>query len=129
VRDLLADLRELARGIYPVALADEGLAAALEALAEEPGAGLRLSGPLPEERLEPQVEAAAYLLARSAAMQSDATVAVARENGRLLVDVASGGEPAELVHLEDRVGAVGGTLTTERSPGGETRMRAVLPCA
>ena len=50
LRGALAELRELAHGIYPAVLADEGLAAALEALAEaRPRADAR-SAPLPDER-------------------------------------------------------------------------------
>ena len=46
----VAELRELAHGIHPAVLSDEGLAAAIEALAEE--APLRIGG-LPQERFSP----------------------------------------------------------------------------
>ena len=48
----LDDLRALANGIFPAVLADEGLAAAVEALAEEEPGRIRISD-LPEERLSP----------------------------------------------------------------------------
>src|SRR5207302_3215650 len=55
----IAELRELAQGIYPVVLTSEGLAAAVEALAERAPVPIEVQG-LTEERLPPQVEAAAY---------------------------------------------------------------------
>jgi signal transduction histidine kinase len=52
-----------------------------------------------------------------------------REGDRLVLEVSSdGGPPAELVHLEDRVGAVGGSLRLERPADGVTCLRAELPC-
>src|SRR5204862_3044511 len=62
LRLALAELREVAHGIYPAVLGDEGLAAALETLAERLPARLRL-GALPEERFPAPVEAAAYFTA------------------------------------------------------------------
>jgi signal transduction histidine kinase len=127
LRDLLARLRELAHGIYPVALADEGLAAALEALVEEPDSELRFDGGLPEIRFDPPLEAAAYLVVRAIA-RGGATVRVAEERGALVLEAAAGQvEHAEIVHLEDRVGAVGGTLRVEPA-GPLTRLTAELPC-
>jgi hypothetical protein len=57
----LEELRELAHGLYPAALTEEGLGAALEALAEQTPSLLVL-GQLPHERFEPKVEAAAYFV-------------------------------------------------------------------
>jgi signal transduction histidine kinase len=133
VNALLADLRALAHGIYPVALAEEGLEAAIEALAEGSAVALRLEGSLPRERLEPPVEAAAYLVVREVARDEGrgwASVALGEHEGRVVIDVAGEGEvPADLQHLEDRVGAVGGDLRTDTTSAGVTRLRAELPCA
>src|SRR3954471_5416789 len=90
LRELLADLRELAHGIYPVVLADEGLGAALEALLEEPDTELRFDGPLPDERFDPPLEAAAYLVVREVARGGGA-VRVAREDGALVIGAATAG--------------------------------------
>src|SRR3954469_22703596 len=57
----LEDLRELGRGIYPAVLADEGLAAALDSLAEEAQIPITV-GQMAPERLAAPVEAAAYFL-------------------------------------------------------------------
>jgi signal transduction histidine kinase len=133
VNALLADLRTLAHGIYPVALAEEGLEAAIEVLAEESAVPLRLEATLPRERFDPPVEAAAYLVVREMARDERrgwTSVALSEEEGRLVLDVAGEGEaPADLQHLEDRVGAVGGDLRTDIPVAGVTRLRAELPCA
>jgi signal transduction histidine kinase len=131
--ELLATLRELAHGLYPVALAEEGFAAAVEALAEEPLARLRIERPLPQERLEPAVESAAYLVVREMVRgrrRGWTSIWATHEHNGLLVEVAAGGgPPADVLHLEDRVGAVGGRLQVERTAGEGTRVRAELPCA
>jgi hypothetical protein len=52
-----------------------------------------------------------------------------RENGRLVLSIDTADPPAgDLVDLDDRVGALGGTLRVERSDG-KSRMVAELPCA
>ena len=52
-----------------------------------------------------------------------------RDGDRLVLEVSGdGGPPAEVVHLEDRVGAVGGRLRLERRAEGVTCLRAELPC-
>jgi signal transduction histidine kinase len=133
VNALLADLRTLAHGIYPVALAEEGLEAAIEALAEGSAVPLRLEANLPRERLDPPAEAAAYLVVREMTMDERrgwASVALSEEEGRLVLDVAGEGDaPADLLHLEDRVGAVGGDLRTDTPAPGVTHLHAELPCA
>jgi signal transduction histidine kinase len=132
LRLLLAELRELAHGIYPVALAEEGFAAAVEALAEQSRVAVRLRRPVPEGRLDAPVETAAYMIIRE--MTGDArrgwiSVDTRREGDRLVLEVTGdGGPPAELVYLEDRVGAVGGSLRLEPPAEGVTCLRAELPC-
>ena len=130
---LLAGLRELAHGIYPVALAEEGLAAAVEVLSEASRVDLRLESPLPDERLDPPVETAAYLVIHEMVRDERrrwTSIDTIREGGRLVLEVAGDGRPpAELVHLEDRIGAVGGQLRLDGSTEGVTRLRAELPCA
>jgi signal transduction histidine kinase len=53
------ELRTLAHGIYPAVLADEGLGAAVEALADRSPVPITI-GDLPQERLPGPVEAAGY---------------------------------------------------------------------
>jgi signal transduction histidine kinase len=126
----LGELRELAHGIFPAALTDEGLAAAVEALAEEAQISLAITT-LPEERLDPSVEAAAYFVVSEAIRQSAArelVVSAERLNGRLIVEVKADAEPEPIVELEDRVGALDGTFEVVRGLNGQVTLRAEIPC-
>ena len=128
---ILEELRELAHGIYPAVLAEAGIAPALASLAD--------TAPLPVEILRAEdrrypapVEAAVYFtvaeaLDDAARRGSDhAAVAIVHHEGRLVVTVEdSGSEPTSpLMAAADRVGALGGTLST-----GPARYRAEIPCA
>ena len=121
----VAELRELAHGIHPAVLSDEGLAAAVEALAEE--AALRIAA-LPQERFAPAVETAAYLVVAEAAKTGAARVRAERRDGALVVDVEAEAEPEGLLDLQDRVGALDGRLEVERAADGGVRIRAEIPC-
>jgi len=128
LRAALADLRELAQGIFPVILAEEGLAAAVEALAE--AAPLEITA-LPSERLDSPVEAAAYFVVSEAvrrAAPSTLKVSAARRDSRLVVEVEGDNMPAEITDLQDRVGALDGTVTVVRGSAGRATIRADIPC-
>jgi signal transduction histidine kinase len=130
LRTALGELRELAHGIFPAVLAEEGLAAAVEALAEGAPIPLEITA-LPEERLDPSVEAAAYFVVSETVRQSAASalkVCAARRDGRLVVEVEGDGEPEQPVDLEDRVGALDGTVEVVRAPNGQVTIRAEIPC-
>jgi signal transduction histidine kinase len=125
LRDALGQLRELAHGLIPAVLAHEGLKPAVEALADR--SPRLVVGDLPRERFAAPVESAAYfVVAESLRRSGDGDVAVSaqHEDGWLLVqlDAATGiaGAPTD---LEDRVGAVGGTLTASAHD-----VRVELPC-
>jgi hypothetical protein len=88
VREALAELRELAHGLYPVALADAGLAAAVESL-DDRRPELRAAG-LPTERFAPAGEEAAYLAPASLADQwapQPLAVTAARDGERLVIEL------------------------------------------
>ena len=125
LRDALAELRELAHGLIPSVLAHEGLRPAVEALADR--SPRLVVGSLPAERCAAPVESAAYfVVAESLRRCADGDVAVSarRADGRLLVRLdTAGGIAGSTTDLEDRVGAVGGTLTTTAHD-----LRAELPC-
>jgi signal transduction histidine kinase len=127
LRRAVTELRELAHGIHPAVLSDEGLAAALEALAEVTPASLRIAA-LPQERFPAPVETAAYIVVAEAAKAGAARVSATRRDGALVVDVETEAEPDGFVDLEDRVGALDGRLAVERAPGGGVRIRAEIPC-
>jgi signal transduction histidine kinase len=130
LRGALADLRELAQGIFPVILAEEGLSAAVEALAEAVPGPLEITA-LPEERLGSSVEAAAYFVVSEAVRRGAAStlkVSAARRDSRLVVEVEGDNMPAEITGLQDRVGALDGSVTVVHGPGGRATIRAEIPC-
>ena len=138
----LEELRELARGIHPAILTDRGLEPALQSLVTRSPVPVTLAE-APDERLPENVEAAAYYVVAEAltnvakyAQASAATVRVARDNGRAVVEVADdgigGADPAVgsgLRGLVDRVEALDGRLEVESTPGGGTKIRAEIPVA
>src|SRR5918999_724237 len=117
-----AELRELARGLHPVALTELGLRPALQGLAERAPVRVEISG-VPDERLPAPVEAAAYYIVAETLTNSvkhaeaeTCRIVVARENEHVTVEVADdgrgGADPSGgsgLVGLRDRVDALGGS--------------------
>ena len=142
LHDATAELRELARGIHPTILTDEGLEPALRSLSERASVPAHLSTSL-NGRLPGPIEATGYFLVSEAlanvAKHARATSAHvhARRNGDALVieviDDGVGGADLEagsgLRGLTDRVAAVGGELSIHSPRGGGTLLRAELPCA
>jgi signal transduction histidine kinase len=135
------ELRELARGVHPAILTEDGLAAALESLVSRTPFPVDLDAA--EGRLPAQVEATAYFVACEAlanvikhAQASTATVRTVRRNGLLVVEIADdgiGGAVAQngsgLRGLADRVEALGGRLRVESPATGGTRIVGEIPCA
>ena len=134
-----AELRELARGLHPVALSERGLPAAIESLCGASSLTVHLdvcSDALPDE-----IAAAAYFVvaecltnASRYGCASEVLVTVAREDGRLRIEVADdgvgGADPAKgtgLLGLADRVEVLGGALGVDSPPGAGTRISALLP--
>jgi signal transduction histidine kinase len=127
----LGELRELADGIYPSILTEAGLAAALESLADTAPLPVEL-GEVTRDRYPAAIESTAYYAALEAIHDaaargaSFAAVAASRSEDRLAVSVEDDGTARDgpLVHVADRVGALGGEVET-----GATALRAELPCA
>jgi signal transduction histidine kinase len=133
-------LVEVARGIHPAILSQGGLAAALKALARRSAVPVELhaqiNGPLPDE-----VEVAAHYVvaealtnaakhARASVVQMDVTThdgaltLMVRDDG---VGGADPGGGSGLVGLQDRVEALGGTITIDSTAGAGTRVVATVP--
>jgi signal transduction histidine kinase len=130
LREAIVDLRELAHGIFPAVLADEGLAAAVEALAEAGRVPVRIRS-LPEGRFALRVETAAYTVVAEAvrATTSGVVVEATRSGDALLVDVEALDESGlDVIALLDRLGALDGRLAVERREDGYVTLRAELPC-
>jgi signal transduction histidine kinase len=141
VRAALAELRELARGIHPAVLTDQGLAAAVRTLAERSPVPVEVEAD-DDERLSGEVETAVYFIVAEAlanvakhAQASKARVHVKRLNGEVIIDVSDdgvGGADAAgngLRGLADRAGALDGRLSLESLPGAGTRLHVEIPCA
>jgi signal transduction histidine kinase len=134
----IVELRELAHGIHPVELSEEGLAAAIDALADR---ARILVGSLPAERFPAAVETAAYLLVEDLTRRAEArrdgailSVAARRARDRLVVVVDDPGETsrdllaADLVAVGDRIGALEGRLSIAALSSVGVRVEAELPC-
>jgi signal transduction histidine kinase len=129
LRTALEELRELAHGIFPAVLAEEGLAAAVEALAEGAPIPLEIIA-LPEARFDPPVEAAAYFVVSETVRHGAASalkVCAVRHDGRLVIEVEGERAPEQIADLEDRVGALDGTIEVVRASG-HVILRAEIPC-
>jgi signal transduction histidine kinase len=130
LRAALGELRELAHGIFPAVLADDGLAAALEALAEEAPIPIELAA-VSAERFDPAAEAAAYFhVSETAARKSGGgfKVSAARCGDRLVVEIECDRAPEQIIELRDRIGALDGSLAVVQAPGGGVTIRAEIPC-
>jgi signal transduction histidine kinase len=135
------ELRELARGIHPAVLTEEGLPAAVESLAERSAVPVRVAADF-DTRLPEPVETVAYFVVSESlanvakyARASGARVALSRCNGTLRVEVVDdgvGGADASrgsgLRGLGDRVSAVRGSFRVETPAAGGTRVLAEIPC-
>jgi signal transduction histidine kinase len=138
----IEELRELARGIHPAVLTEQGLAPALRTLAARSPLPVEIVD-VPEERFPAPIEAAAYFVVSEAlanvakhAHASAAYVSVAREDGLLSVvvedDGVGGARPkgrSGLAGLADRVQALDGRLTIDSDTRRGTTVTAELPCA
>jgi signal transduction histidine kinase len=135
------ELRELARGVHPAVLTEEGLGPALESLAGRTPVRVEIES-TPDERLPAEIEAAAYFVAceaiANAVKHAQATtirVSASRRNGTLVIEVEDDGiggarenGGSGIRGLVDRVEAHGGTLRVDSEPGHGTRVVGELPC-
>jgi signal transduction histidine kinase len=135
----LVELGELARGLHPRVLAEEGLAGALEQLAAASEVDVDVA--VGDVRLAPAVEVAAYFVCAEAlanvvkyAAASRAWIDVRGADWRVTVSVRDDGvggahahEGSGLSGLADRVHAHGGTLRIDSPPGRGTLVVAELP--
>src|SRR5262249_43614612 len=142
LRAALDDLRALARGIYPPLLADQGLAAALQAQTAR--------APLPVHydaagigRCPREAEAAVYFCVLEAlqntakyARASRATIGLSSPGGHLQFAVADDGDgfdTAKAAHgtglqgMADRLAAAGGAPHLRSRPGPGTTLTGTLP--
>jgi signal transduction histidine kinase len=135
-----AELREMARGLHPAVLTQDGLEAAMGFLADRSAVPVRLSVTV-DRRLPAEVEATAYFVVSegltNAAKHAGADHAEVRAEltaAGLIVEVIDDGgggatvQPgAGLEGLADRLAMLDARLTIESGPSG-TRLTTVIPC-
>ncbi len=135
----LAELRELARGIHPAALTEQGLGPALQGLAERAPVPVQVD--VPPGEYGDQVDATAYYIVSEAlaniakyARATTAAVRVRPDGNRVVIVVeddgrggADAGRGTGLRGLADRVVALDGSFSVESPPGAGTRLRAEIP--
>ncbi len=139
LREVLAELRDLAHGIHPAVLSQTGLAAALEDVAERLPLPVRVTAPA--TRVATAVEATAYFVACEAlanvvkhARAGSATVTVSVDESWLDLQIADdgvGGVKSRghgLSNIVDRVNALDGEVTIVSPPGRGTRLEVRIPC-
>ena len=142
LRAALEDLRDLARGIYPPLLADQGLVPALQAQARKASLPVEIDadgiGRYPQD-----TEAAVYFCTLEAlqnvakyAGASRATVGLSCSGGSLrftVTDDGAGFDTASTRHgtglqgMADRLAALGGVLQVRSRPGHGTTLTGQLP--
>ncbi len=135
-------LRDLARGILPPVLQQEGLVAALRAHLREVPLEAVVDAPAALPRLDPGVEAACYLVCLEAVQNvtkhADARTVTVRlrhdagdlhlavvDDGRGLADGAVPG--VGLQSIADRIEALGGAVTLTGAPGAGTTVSVRVP--
>jgi signal transduction histidine kinase len=128
----LAELRDIAHGIFPAILADAGLGPALSTLADRAAIAVELTGTV-DRRYPPAVEIAAYSLLTAVierATERNATyvaIDIGDDNQRLVIHIADDGVPPVgpgSTDARDRIGALGGQIDLI-----DGRLRAEIPCA
>ena len=140
LRHAIEELRNLARGIHPTILTDEGLGPALGSLVDRAPMPVQLTS-VPDRRLPSPIEAAAYFVVAEALTNAarhagtSAEVSASLSDGNLIVRVsdegpggADGRLGSGLRGLADRVEAVDGRLTIDSPAGQGTRVIAEFPC-
>ena len=145
VQATIKELRELAHGIYPPLLADNGLGDALSAAASRSPLKVRVDVADGVGRYPAEVEAAIYFscmeaLQNAAKHAGDATVDLRlwTESGGLLFSVADDGpgfDPSTArgghgyINMADRLGAIGGTVRWDSRPGHGATISGSVPLA
>jgi signal transduction histidine kinase len=144
VRETIAQVRDLAHGIYPPVLRQAGLPDALRAAAQRSPNQVAVEVDGVVGRQEPEVEAALYFCALEAlqnvAKHAPSAAAVVRlgcVGDTLVLEVADDGpgyapdgagtDGQGRQNMTDRLGAVGGSLTLDSGLGRGTRVRAEVP--
>ncbi len=141
VEATLTELRDLAHGIYPPLLSQRGLGEALAAAARRAPVATTVTAD-GVGRLPPELEAAVYFCCLEALQNAtkhagagEVHIAVTRDRAVTFTvsDDGAGFDPARVTpgsglnHMTDRLGAIGGTLRIDSTPGSGTVVRGRVP--
>ncbi|MFY9586348.1 MAG: histidine kinase, partial [Actinomycetota bacterium] len=143
VQETLDELRRLAHGIYPPLLADRGLMEALRSAGERSPVNVTVEA-TGLGRYSQEIEAAVYFcslealqnVGKYAGQGVHAKVRVWEQEGGLLFEVSDDGAGfdvrnsklgAGFTNMNDRVGAIGGSLRVESAPGQGTKVAGAIP--
>jgi signal transduction histidine kinase len=142
--DALENLRDLARGIYPPLLADQGLVVALQGQARKAALPVEVEGE-GIGRYPQEVEAAAYFCVLEAlqnvakyANASSARVRLTDRDGTVTFEVTDDGTGFDPDHtplgtglqgMKDRLEALGGTLIIDSTPDRGTTVGGTIQAA
>ncbi|WP_426593367.1 sensor domain-containing protein [Cellulomonas sp. McL0617] len=143
VKETLAELRDLVRGIHPAVLTDRGLDAALSALAARSPVPVTVDVPGPLTTASTSAQAAAYFVVAEAltnaakyaqATKVTVTATIVGPDLRLVIadDGTGGATPTPgsgLDGLRSRVAALDGTFDLDSPAGAGTRLTVEVPCA
>ena len=138
----LAEMRDLAHGIYPAALENDGLAAALAEAASRASLPTRLDVNDNTGRASREIETAVYFCCLEALQNASkhagdgatATITLAQQNGTLSFTVADDGvgfapgiDGHGLHNMHDRIGALGGEVSIDSKPGRGVTVNGTVP--
>jgi signal transduction histidine kinase len=142
VKDTIQELRDLAHGIYPPLLRDSGVVEALRAAANRSPLAIDVFAE-GIERFPTEVEAAVYFCCLEAfqnaskhAPEAHVQVRIWQEAGGLLFTVSDDGPGFDVdvaqrghgfTNMSDRLGAIGGTVRWESTPGHGATVRGSVP--
>ncbi|MCK9899231.1 histidine kinase [Parafrankia colletiae] len=144
VTETIAEVRNLAHGIYPPLLRSSGLAEALRAAGQRSAVGVTV-GADGIGRYPPDIEAAVYFCCLEALQNAakhaagcSVDILLVEEESALTFTVCDNGpgfDPQRserghgMTNMADRIGAIGGTLRWESTVGTGTRVLGIVPAA
>lgn len=138
----IAELRDLAQGIYPSLLAEVGLIAALKAVARRASRTVEVTGDN-VGRYPPEIESALYYCCREALQNAvrhagpdtHVSIHLCENDGELRFEVRDHGHGFEiparfeggLRNIQDRIGALDGSITFKSLPGDGAVVSGAVP--
>lgn len=141
--EAVESLRDLARGLFPQILSENGLRAAIQSHIQKMGLDARVNDRTQSARFDPEVEANIYFCIREALQNASkhapgvaATIRIWSDENQLAFTVNDEGPGFDLhtvkmgsglQNMKDRVEALGGSLQIESVRGRGTELTARIP--